>query len=127
MGHLLRSAPAAVQHASVARYAGRTFGLFGADLPGHTRASPWRGAHRLRHQAERTRLAAGQIVILSVATEIEVHAARAVPLHIGPSTPTGYWPRRLSVRADRIEAQKTDAYVIRRRSSVLPYRKWHAT
>jgi hypothetical protein len=70
---------------------------------------------------------ADEIVILSVAREIEVHAARAVPLHIGPSTPTGYWPRRLSVRADRIEAQKTDAYVIRRRSSVLPYRKWHAT
>jgi hypothetical protein len=28
---------------------------------------------------------ADEIVILSVAREIEVHAARAVPLHIGPS------------------------------------------
>jgi hypothetical protein len=30
------------------------------------------------------------------------------------------------VRTDGIEAQKTDAYLIRRLSSVLRYRKWHA-
>ena len=71
---------------------------------------------------------ADEIVILSVVKEIEVHAARACTAAYRPKlrTPTGYWPRRLSVRTDGIEAQKTDAYLIRRLLSVLRYRKWHA-
>ena len=40
------------------------------------------GKVRIRFATERR---ADEIVILSVAGEIEVHAARAVPVHIGPS------------------------------------------
>jgi hypothetical protein len=80
MRHLLRSAPAALQHVSVA--------LCGANISIHSE-QVFRVIRALHLGEVRigfaTKRRADEIVILSVATEIEVHAARAVPLHIGPS------------------------------------------
>jgi hypothetical protein len=123
MRHLLRSAPAALQHASVALcganiliYSEQVFRVIRALHLGEVRIG-----FATKHRAD-------EIVILSVAKEIEVHVARARTAAYRPKlrTPTGYWPRRLSVRTDGVEAQKTDAYLIRRLSSVLRYLKWHA-
>jgi hypothetical protein len=80
MRHLLRSAPAAMQHASVA-LCGANILIYSEQVFRVIRALHL-GEVRIGFATKRR---ADEIVILSVATEIEVHAARAVPLHIGPS------------------------------------------